>query len=103
MLNFYILPSQYLFINTLINTKGKFFDTRNKDIKILKVLLDLSGDILSILGYLIYLELIVLHFNKYDYNIKHNIMKRSKLESLPNIDIDESVNFDDEPQMEESN
>ena len=100
---YYIFDKLFLFINTLINTKGKFFDTRNKDIKILKVLLDLSGDILSILGYLIYLELIVLHFNKYDYNIKHNIMKRSKLESLPNIDIDESVNFDDEPQMEESN
>ena len=45
------------------------------------MLLDIIGDIFSLLGFLIYLEIIVLNFCKIDYNIKENIAKRSFMES----------------------
>ena len=41
-----------------------------------KLLLDFCADIVSIFGYLIYLEIIELHCCKYDYNIRRNILDR---------------------------
>ena len=41
-----------------------------------KLLLDFCSDIISIIGYLIYLEIIELHCCKYDYNIRRNILDR---------------------------
>ena len=61
---------------TSIKIGSIFADSNNKN-KTNKWLLDLSGDILSITGFLIYLEIIVLGFCKYDYNIKSNIISRS--------------------------
>ena len=52
---------------------------------------DLSGDLLSLLGFLVYLEIIVLHFCKLDYNIKENIMRRGKKDYTNINDIDETI------------
>ena len=41
----------------------------------------ICGDLVSVLGFLIYLELIVLKFCKIDYNVKENIIRRSFGES----------------------
>ena len=42
--------------------------------------MDESGDIISIIGFLIYLEIIELHFCNLDYNLKNNIINRSNEE-----------------------
>ena len=45
-------------------------------IKITKMSLDVIGDIFAIIAFLIYLEIIILNFNKFDHNIKINIDER---------------------------
>ena len=45
-----------------------------------KFLLDESGDIASILGFLIYLEIIELNFCNFNFNLKKNIAHRSESE-----------------------
>ena len=53
---------------------------------------DLSGDLLSLLGFLVYLEIVVLHFCELDYDIKINIMKRSNTDYYNvNVDVNESI------------
>ena len=42
--------------------------------------MDEFGDFFSIIGFLIYLEIIELHFCNLDYNLKNNIIKRSNTE-----------------------
>ena len=74
-------------INTLFSNKTLF--NTNDSIKITKFCLDIIGDIIAIIGFLIYLEIIVLNFCGLDYNIKVNINKRAEeIKSL-----DESINF----------
>ena len=46
-----------------------------------KFILDTSGDLISLFGFLIYLEMIELKCGKFDYNIKKNITRRSFGES----------------------
>ena len=75
----YIIQKLFMIVNTLIWDK-KLFKSDDK-FKHIKVLLDIIGDIFSLLGFLIYLEIIVLNFCKIDYNIKENIAKRSFMES----------------------
>ena len=64
-----------MFLHFLFDTKKGFCKGNNN--KIIKFFLDISGDCFSVLGFLIYLEIIILKFCKYDYNTKDNIMKRS--------------------------
>lgn len=75
----YIMEKMFLVFHNII-FKKKFFKT--KDIyKRRKICLDVCGDLVSVLGFLIYLELIVLKFCKIDYNVKENIIRRSFGES----------------------
>lgn len=76
---FFFLEKLLLILNTLI-VKHSFFND-NKKIKITKFFLDISGDIISILGFLIYLEIIELNFNGYNYDLRKNIIERSSNES----------------------
>ena len=46
----------------------------------IKLILDFIGDIISIFGYLIYLEIIELHFCDFAYNIRVSILARGNLE-----------------------
>ena len=43
--------------------------------------MDETGDIFSIIGFLIYLEIIELHFCKLDYDLINNIINRAKIEN----------------------
>ena len=45
-----------------------------------KLILDLSGDIISIIGFIIFLEIIELKFNIFYYNLTRNIIERSRSE-----------------------
>ena len=50
-------------------------------IKNAKFYLDLSGDTFSIIALLIYLEIVELNFNEYNYNLRKTIIKRSLIDS----------------------
>ena len=54
-----------------------------------KLILDFSSDFVAIIGYLIYLEIIELHFFKFDYNIRRNINDRGDAEA-DKTDLDKS-------------
>ena len=75
----YIIQKLVMLLNTLI-WEHKIFNTEDQ-YKYTKFFLDITGDFFSVLGFLIYLEIIVLNFCKYDYNIKKNIIRRSFGES----------------------
>ena len=104
---YYIAQKSILVIVNKIR-EGRIF-TDNSDIKISKFFLDCSGDILSILGCLVYLEIIELNFNEYNFNLRKNIIQRSLVDSN-NIEkkmseINGIIDDDDEPddQMSISN
>ena len=59
-------------------------------IKIYKLLLDTSGDIISFFGFLIYLGILVLDFCNLDFYIVPNIMKRGCKEANASSEISES-------------
>jgi len=77
--------------NTIINNDnntylGIFeFDDKKEgkkinEFKIMKFFLDISGDIFSFVGFLIYFEIIILKCCEYDYNIRMNIIRRSTVD-----------------------
>jgi len=69
---------------------GYFFDKNGKDYKYrFTNFLDLIGDLLSFIGFLIYLEIIELNFCNLNYNLRRNIMKRSNDDILSGYSIDE--------------
>ena len=83
---YYILAQiMLLIINKIIN--GRFFRLNSEgeiENKIyIKYILDLSNDIFSFLSVMIYLELIELNFCGCDYNLRKNIIERSKYEGNP--------------------
>ena len=71
------LEKAFLLIFTAIFFREHLFNGENK---LQKFLLDEFGDFFSIIGFLIYLEIIELHFCNLDYNLKNNIIKRSNTE-----------------------
>ena len=76
-------PIQFFLEKTfLLIFSASFFidDLFTQEIQVSKFLLDISGDIFSIIGFLIYLEIIELHFCNLDFDLKKNIMKRSENE-----------------------
>ena len=80
---YYLFDKLLLILNTLINL-GSFFKTKKITLKT-KFILDISGDIISILCYIIYLEVIEFLCCKLDYNIKYNIIMRS-IKDVNNVD-----------------
>jgi hypothetical protein len=99
---FYIIQKTILVINNIFK-KGTFFSNDAIDFIISKFILDFSGDLFSIIGFLIYLEIIELNFCDYNYNIKINITKRSLLESNEINEPEKSINNEVEDQEEDSN
>jgi hypothetical protein len=88
------IPITFLFQNltNLTNAKisnGNFFSDNIDSIKVIKFILDFIGNIISIFGFLIYLEIIVLKCCGLDYNINENINERE--EGINNND--ESISF----------
>ena len=76
----------------------KFFDTNSMDYLYANFFLDTSGDIFSFLGFLVYLEIIVLNCFQLNYNVREKIMTRSTLELIDFIDdndLNDSLNEED--------
>ena len=98
----FFLEKIFLIINTLI-ISHTFFDETKENIssKTITFFFDITGDIFSFLGFMIYLEIIVIHCLGLDYNIKNNIENRG-IENYKKInDINDSqyvsiINDDDE-------
>ena len=93
---FYIFNKSYLLLLNYFYSDKKFCYLDVEYAKE-KLILDYSSDIVSIIGYLIYLEIIELHFCKFDYNIRRNILyrclsKSNKTELNTSIKSEESEN-----------
>ena len=85
----------------------KFFKKESKEIHRIKFSLDILGDVIAVVALLIYLEIIVLHFGNFDYNIKVNIMRRASQdiknepdETIYSNDIEPILNEDKEEEEE---
>lgn len=98
------IPFRYL-LQKVISISYSFTKTDKitKDIyKIYKLILDTLGDISSCIGFLIYLEIIVLKCYNYDYDIKNNIMKRGTKEyNIINESSDNNEIIDDNDGIKE--
>ena len=79
---YYIFNKIYLLVLNIIKNKDNYI----LDIGYAKekLILDFISDIVSVIGYLIYLEIIELHFCKFDYNIRRNINDRGDLDANKN-------------------
>ena len=84
----YFLEKVILAITTVIislirnkNTKFLIFVDKSIDYNEIKFFLDFFGDIISIIGFLIYFEIIELNFDKFNYNTIQNMIVRSFGES----------------------
>lgn len=77
---FYVCNKTYLLFLNFFKSDKKFWYLPVEYAQV-KLTLDFSSDFVSIIGYLIYLEIIELHFCRYDYNIRRNILDRCLLKN----------------------
>ena len=93
-------PIQYFFGKLFLLIFTAIFQIKylfQKEEKMRKFIADESGDIFSIIGFLIYLEILELHFCKLDYDLSDNITNRANKEIkelIPFIDKDEELEND---------
>ena len=73
----FFIEKTFLLIFTAIFFRDDLF-TQEKQLE--KFLLDISGDISSIIGFFVYLEMIELNFCMLNYNLKKNIIERGEKE-----------------------
>ena len=82
--------------------EGFFLD--HKNFAITKYFLDISGDFLCLIGFLIYLEVIELNFCGFNYDLKQNIAQRGIDEHLASFCVVEGENADEtDKDFEDSN
>lgn len=93
---YYMYDKWFLMIYHFI-IKKKSFKRKITD-ELIKFCLDLFGDIISIVCYMVYLEILEFHCCKLDYNIKKNIIKRSIIDAQ---NIDNTINSEDFKEIEE--
>ena len=94
---YYIIQKIILIINTLIRNQNFsiFNDKREYNFRVEKLVFDSSGDLVSIIGLFIYLEIIELNFCKLNYNLRRNIITRGSNELYNYIENDEEESMDD--------
>ena len=97
----YVFQKIILIVNNYFRQKTFFLKDTNQYI-ISKFIFDWAGDLFTIIGVLIYLEIFELKFCNYDYNIKVNITRRSLIETKEISEPEKSVINDEENQDEES-
>ena len=73
----FFIEKTFLLIFTSIYDVNQLFPENNQ---LQKFLLDISGDVFSIFGFLIYLEMIELNFCGLNFNLEQNIINRGKSE-----------------------
>ena len=90
---YYLTPVHYFFYDSayefLYDTSQLIFSLIRKE-DLTKIIIEIVGDFFALIGFLIYLEIIELHFCKLNYNIRKTIIERSIEDS--NTDIDEDDN-----------
>ena len=96
----YFIEKTFLLIFTGIFYSNDLFTEENQ---LEKFLLDESGDIASIIGFLINLEIIELNFCNLNYNLKKNIIKRGENDYLNSKNKDQIILLDIREEDEESN
>ena len=84
----------------IVNKEGKFLDGSEMKYTKTKFCLDVSGDICSFIGFLIYLEIIELKIFKLNYNVRKNIIRRSEEDTLICDQIYEGNIIDDDDEEE---
>ena len=77
----YFIHKIFLTIKTKINI-GNFLNVKDNDktFKYTKLCLDISGDFFSILGFIVFLEIIQFNFCGYNYNTREAISQRADTE-----------------------
>jgi len=89
----FIIKKIVLIINNLILDNECFKDTSNY--KVDKFFLDISGDIICLFGYLIYLEIIELNFFNLNYDIKESIAFRGISNDFNTLSFSDQVSIDE--------
>ena len=84
----FFIEKTFLLIFTAIFFVNDLFKTKEQ---LKKFLLDISGDIASIIGFLIYLEIIELNFCDLNFNLKKNIISRSETDYKLSFRINEKL------------
>ena len=99
---YFFIQKSFLIAYDLINGKSSL---NKKEYLKYKFILDIAGDCFSILGFLIYLEIIELNCCNLDYNLKKNIYERSFLDYKAIDQIDSSLidNMNEEEKEREKN
>jgi hypothetical protein len=93
----FLTPIYYFFFKVILiiynlfylifhNGNGKFLDDSEMKYTKQKFFLDVSGDIICMIGFLIYLELIELNCFDLSYNSRSNIIERERKESSQKIE-----------------
>jgi len=95
-----------LMIATLISKHSFFiydyFEVENNNDMIKRFVLDILGDVLCCIAFIIYLEIIEIKFCKCNYNLKKNISERGDLE-IKDSSIDKYFLINDNEDIEEVN
>ena len=87
----FLIRKIILIINTLFISKS-FFIKDVRGINKLKFFFDMIGDILSIISFLIYSEIIELNFLGFNYHTRRLIMDRALNEPLPEVEVEDEEN-----------
>ena len=99
---YYLFIHLLLIINNLILI-GKFFlENKRKEENRLKFIIDFSSNVLSIIGFMIYLEIIELNFWGCNYNLEKYIRNRSTDDTF-NINKFDGNSLTDEEEEEDDN
>ena len=99
---FFFFQKLFMALNTLLREKQFFVDNSNVYI-IWKFILDLAGDIFSIFGLMIYLEIIELNFCDFDYNTRRTISFRAMSDQIEDNNEKEFIILEDGDVEEISN
>ena len=88
------------FIFLCIRGYNMFTDNKNNNFLISKLFITLISDILSIFGYLLYIEIIELNIKGFNYNLKKNIMTRGDKDIIK-LDLDDFLDIGNESSQDE--
>ena len=93
----------YNIIYKIVKKGSKFLDGSEMKYTKLKFFLDISGDIFSFIGFLIYLEIIELKIFKLNYNTRKNIIRRGEEDILICDDFYGNIIDDEDEDEDEDN
>ncbi len=77
-----------------------FTDNKNNNFLISKLFITLISEILSIFGYLLFIEIIELNIKGFNYNLKKLIIARGDKDIIK-LDSDDFLDIDDESSQDE--